>query len=153
MPWLADPTAAFRLLPSELRGRIRRVSPRLTACWLWTGPVSYQGKPGDYSVGYGRQSWPVDPHNDATSRVNWLAHRLIRTMLLGPIDPELVLDHLKERCTARRCVRPDHNEPVPHEVNTARGGGQWGTKFRHKPKPEPKLPPVVIDDPDDDVPF
>lgn len=69
-------------------------------------------------------------------RKNWLAHRLIFELLEGPIDPDLVLDHLKAVCCARWCVRPDHLEPVTIAENTRRGGGRFGAKI-FQPLPVP----------------
>ena len=134
LPVFADPSAEFRKLPREIRQRIRRVSPRASACWLWLGPLSYQGRPCSHMslaecICYGRQSWPIVPDNPGTSPTNWLAHRLTFTCLIGEIPDDLpVLDHLKDRCTTRRCVRPDHLEPVTLEENTRRGGGRFGSK-------------------------
>lgn len=46
------------------------------------------------------------------------AHRLVYTLLVGPIPAGLELDHT---CGNRRCVRPDHLEPVTHAENVRRG--------------------------------
>lgn len=138
-------TADFRRLPKKLRDRIRRVSPRATACWLWLGPRHYAGKACfclsiDVCKCYGRQNW---------EGVNWLAHRLTFTLLVGPIPEGRVLDHLKAKCSSRRCVRPDHLEPVTIEENTRRGGGRFGVK-KLKPLPTPTPLPRVIEE---EVPF
>ena len=151
MPAWSSSSTKFSCLPKELRERIRRVSPRATACWLWLGPVSYQGRPGDLSVGYGRQSWPIVVDEPTASTTNWLAHKLIYTLLEGPVPNGLVLDHLKERCTARRCVRPDHLEPVTMEENTRRGGGRYGSKRFLKSTTAARAPaPAEFED---EVPF
>ena len=138
-------TSDFNRLPKKIRARIRRLSPRATACWLWTGPRHYSGKACacvriDVCKCYGRQ-W----HDGR----NWLAHRLTYTLLVGEIPHGLVLDHLKAKCSSRRCVRPDHLEPVTIEVNTMRGGGRFGGK---------KLQPLPVATPlpwvqDEEVPF
>ena len=69
-------------------------------CWEWTGTIT--------SLGYGRLE-----HNDR----RWLAHRLVWTLLVGMIEPNRTLDHL---CQNRRCVNPDHLEPVTQGVNARR---------------------------------
>lgn len=47
-----------------------------------------------------------------------LAHRWAYEFIVGPIPDGLTIDHL---CRNRRCVRPEHLEPVPKAVNTLRG--------------------------------
>lgn len=126
--WLADPLDAFARLPETLRDRIDRQLPRATGCWLWLGPIHYNGRSDDRARGYGRQSWRRDLNDTTSLSKNWLAHKLIYELLIGPVPDGLVLDHLKERCSARRCVRPDHVEPVTQATNAARGGGRWGFK-------------------------
>jgi hypothetical protein len=46
------------------------------------------------------------------------AHRAVFEYLLGPISPQLTLDHL---CRRRWCINPNHLEPVPEWVNVQRG--------------------------------
>lgn len=72
-----------------------------TGCWNWLlcldrggyGVASFQGR-------YAR------------------AHRLIYELHKGPIPEGLVIDHL---CRNRRCVNPDHLEPVTQRENLLRG--------------------------------
>lgn len=45
------------------------------------------------------------------------AHRLVYTMLVGPVPNDMVLDHL---CRNRGCVRPDHLEIVTQRINVSR---------------------------------
>jgi hypothetical protein len=47
-----------------------------------------------------------------------LAHRVAYELLVGPILEGLHLDHL---CRNRKCVNPDHLEPVTPKVNANRG--------------------------------
>lgn len=70
-------------------------------CWNWQGTV--------HSSGYG---------NIQHRGEKWRAHRLIYTLLHGPIPEGLDLDHL---CRNRRCVNPNHLEPVTRGENVRRG--------------------------------
>jgi hypothetical protein len=70
-------------------------------CWVIPSPSGYT----EYDrVWYGR-------HYHA-------AHRLSYVLAEGPIPEALVLDHL---CRKKRCVRPDHLEPVTVMENSRRG--------------------------------
>ena len=70
------------------------------ACWAWQGTRSRDG--------YGRFR--------AGRMVQ--AHRWAYEYLVGPIPGSLDLDHL---CKNRRCVCPEHLEPVTRGENTRRG--------------------------------
>ncbi len=48
------------------------------------------------------------------------AHRVAYEQAVGPIPAGLTIDHL---CRNRRCVNPEHMEPVTRRVNTMRGDG------------------------------
>lgn len=69
---------------------------RTAQCWQWTASVD--------SSGYGQFDHKI-------------AHRVAWEWLRGPIPEGLQLDHL---CRNRRCVNPDHLEPVTAAVNTQR---------------------------------
>ena len=70
-------------------------------CWEWT---SHLNTAGYGQVGFfGRRT---------------LVHRLMWEALVGPIPLGLEMDHL---CRNRRCVNPDHLEPVTSSVNSQRG--------------------------------
>lgn len=71
-------------------------------CWEWAGAM--------WGNGYGKTS--VKVHGTR------LAHRAFYAEHRGPIPKDMDLDHL---CRNRRCVRPDHLEPVPHQINLIRG--------------------------------
>lgn len=79
------------------------ISKQSDNCWVWQGYLS--------STGYGRY-W------EKSEKKEYQAHRLVYTLLVGPIPTGLVLDHL---CRVHNCVNPAHLEPVSPEVNTARG--------------------------------
>lgn len=68
-------------------------------CWEWTGQLNH---------GYGR----AHMHGRLMS-----AHVAIWELLVGPVPDGLELDHL---CLNRRCVNPDHLEPVTRGENMRR---------------------------------
>jgi hypothetical protein len=78
-------------------------------CWIWTGYV--------ISSGYGQFG----------KRTR--AHRYVYELLVGPIPDGLILDHL---CRVRRCVNPDHLEPVTMAENTRRGYSPWSKRSRQR---------------------
>ena len=92
---------ALGLLPERIRARIT-VNAR--GCWIF-GPRLNRN-------GYGRIRW-----NGAEPVV----HRLVWELLVGPIAPGLVLDHVKARCSSRACCNPAHLEPVTPRENVHRG--------------------------------
>lgn len=75
----------------------------VTGCWLYDGFVSDKGYPG--------QVWGIDGKKAA-------AHVVFYERKHGPVPPGFQLDHL---CRVRRCVNPDHLEPVPCAINVRRG--------------------------------
>lgn len=72
-----------------------------TACWLWLG--SRAGK------GYGTV-WAEGRHQ--------YVHRLAYELIVGPIAPDLTVDHL---CHTKTCVNPAHFELVTRGENGRRG--------------------------------
>lgn len=69
-------------------------------CWEWTACLAH----GYGRFGVGRRARP--------------AHVVAYELVIGPVPVGLDLDHL---CRNRRCVRPDHLEPVTRRVNLLRG--------------------------------
>jgi hypothetical protein len=100
----------------RLRGRYV-VNSR--GCWEWQGRLTRGG--------YG--SFQFDGR-----RMN--AHRAMYILTRGEVPSHLDLDHL---CRNRRCVNPDHLEPVTRSENLRRGdvGGIWQRALTHCPQGHP----------------
>ncbi|HEY9413733.1 MAG TPA: HNH endonuclease signature motif containing protein [Pseudonocardia sp.] len=87
---------------------------KTSSCWHWTGTLNKEGY-GSFST------------RGKTSP----AHRFAYQLLVGPVPDGLQVDHLchgwdddcagGSTCLHRRCVNPEHLEPVPAGVNNARG--------------------------------
>ena len=89
----------------------RTVDPRFwdkvekgPGCWNWSGRVGRKGY-GQFGNGRSRST---------------LVHKIAYEAIRGPVPDGLELDHL---CRNRRCVNPDHLEPVTHRENVLRGDG------------------------------
>lgn len=97
-----DPEAGLNRLPfpDNVWDRVEVGHP--LGCWLWSGSRDTHG--------YGRVNTPI----------GGVAHRVVYTLLVGPIPEGLTIDHL---CRNPPCVNPDHVEPVEHAENIARGYG------------------------------
>lgn len=72
-------------------------------CWEWAGAIS--------TAGYGQIF--VDGRHRPAHRISYEAH-------VGEIGDGLHIDHL---CRNRKCVNPDHLEPVTPVENIMRGEG------------------------------
>lgn len=72
-------------------------------CWIWMAQLDRKGYP---------IAWNPE---DATDR---RAHRMIYEERVGPIPAGMQLDHL---CRVRRCVNPEHMQPVTNAENQQRG--------------------------------
>ena len=83
---------------------------KTSGCWLWTGATNADG--------YG--TFHVDRFN-GRQRVAY-AHRIAYSLLRGPVPDGLELDHAV--CGTRRCVNPDHLDPVTHAVNMQRAAAE-----------------------------
>jgi hypothetical protein len=76
-------------------------------CLIWVGRWTTGN-------GYGKLKWRA-PNDIWRDRV---AHRVIYEYFYGPLDDQLVLDHL---CLRRECCQPLHLDPVTVQINTHRG--------------------------------
>lgn len=75
-----------------------------SGCWLWQMHID--------RAGYGRLQIRVNGKPQCA-----MAHRLAYAAWRGEHETGLELDHL---CRVRRCVNPDHLEPVTHAENMRR---------------------------------
>lgn len=71
-----------------------------TGCWNWKGSICGGGYGGSWLNGH-----------------HCVAHRVVWYYLKGEIPEGLELDHL---CRNRKCVNPEHLEPVTPKVNRQR---------------------------------
>lgn len=88
---------------------------------IGAGPCGGWRFPNDTRNGYGQ----VKYHGK-----NWLAHRLIYTLIRGPIPDGMQLDHVchssdptcpgNDECEHRRCVYPAHLEIITQEEHNRR---------------------------------
>lgn len=94
--------------PAEERWRDSYEVDPETGCWNWTGPT--------YKSGHGFIS-EKDVHRQA--------HRFVWERVVGPIPEGIVLDHHNPDfgCKNKRCVNPEHLDPVTQSVNSHRGDG------------------------------
>ena len=112
-----------------------------SGCWLWMAAT--------FARGYG------EFHHDGGPAY---AHRWAYEALVGPIPDGLDLDHTCHNadlscpggpCSHRRCVNPDHLEPVTHIENMRRGRtGAHNTAKTHCPQGHPYSGPNLYVDSD-----
>lgn len=110
---LGDPTAG-KLLPMPERFWDKVSKSPDDGCWLWTSALTVE-RHGVFRL----EGRTVS------------AHRLAYEMAVGQIPEGLEIDHTchsrdltcrgGKACMHRRCVNPDHLEPVTHLVNVQRG--------------------------------
>jgi hypothetical protein len=94
-----------------------------SGCWLWQGRRD--------RLDYGRLYW---------NRGHWLTHRLVYTLLVGPVPRHLVMDHVKAwGCKSTACCWPGHLQPVTQRENLLRGNtfGAANAAKTHCPQGHP----------------
>lgn len=109
----------------DITGLDQRLSAKITVtddCWLW--------KASTFPNGYGQYK-----HEGK----NWKAHRLVYTLLVGPIPEDLSVLH---RCDVRTCVNPAHLWVGTHQENMDDSAAK-GRKGREN-NPNSKLTEVDI---------
>jgi len=96
--------------PKKLTARFEKFIVRTPTCWF------LKTKPN--KRGYSRMS---------ICNRRYYAHRVYYELIKGKIPIGLMLDHL---CRNRRCVNPDHLEPVTIKENVMRGESPPATNDR-----------------------
>ena len=105
-----EPHCVYSGAPILLPARITR---RLTPVFVGAGGYCWRVKGASSGNGFA---------NVSVGGLNRKVHRVVYTMLRGPIPAGHVLDHKKEAgCKFRDCANPDHHEPVTVQINTHRG--------------------------------
>jgi hypothetical protein len=100
------------VLPDRIRSKFVASE---SGCWEWQA--------GRNAAGYGIVGFGPGSRSH-------LAHRVTFLLVRGPIPAGLELDHL---CQNRRCVNPDHLEPVVHRENVRRADMSGnGAEFRDR---------------------
>lgn len=89
------------------KAKILALTERSGACWLWLGRIDRDGY-AELKLG-GR----------AGKRHR--AHRVSYEEFVGPVPPDLELDHT---CRVRRCVNPGHLDPVSGAENLRRAAAR-----------------------------
>lgn len=115
-----SPTTTVRMLGAPDEERFWSYVEKTDDCWFWTGGVSH---------GYGTF---FTRREDGSER-QAMAHRYAYELANGPIPRGVTLDHSCHTavadecregsdCPHRRCVRPDHMDPMSLSDNIRAGG-------------------------------
>ncbi len=89
-----------------IKERLAKFISRVNGCWEWQGRITCQG--------YGQIG--VGSRVDGSRRTRQ-AHTVSYETFVGKVPKGLVLDHT---CRNRRCINPDHLEPVTAQENIRR---------------------------------
>ena len=93
-------------IPKPLAARLLSHATQEGRCWVWEGAIQRNG----YGViGIGSLT-------DGSRRMEYV-HRVSYSLFVGPIPEGLQIDHL---CSNKRCLQPDHLEPVTRSENQLR---------------------------------
>lgn len=107
---------------TALERLMARVEVQPNGCWWWTGPLGW----GGYGTFYMDSKW------FRVHRASYILHK-------GEIPPGLEIDHTCHKkgecpggvtCPHRKCVNPDHLEPVTKIENIRRGNGNEAKKTK-----------------------
>jgi hypothetical protein len=98
-----DDMRTFLSLKERLWGRVDKNGPN--GCWVWIGGTS--------DTGYGTIRGTINGNPKGL-----YVHRVAYEFMRGGIPAGLHIDHL---CRNKRCVNPDHLEPVTQKENSLRG--------------------------------
>lgn len=111
--WIKGEPKKFIHGHNMIEGRGYEVDEQ-TGCWLWTGPIN--------SLGYGSLT---------VAGKSFVAHRYMYEQDGGEIPEGFHLHHV---CETRRCVRPDHLEPLsPSDhsgLHASARRGETGTRAK-----------------------
>lgn len=127
-----EPRPYIRNHDKRAQGPRYEIDP-VTGCWLWTGATNPKG--------YGQMRVEGEKHMQ-------YAHRVFYERAKGPIPSGMFLDHTCHdpdtcvggpECPHRRCVNPDHLEPVTNRENSYRGQTRPGSTHKPGRKPKPLL--------------
>lgn len=73
---------------------------------MWTGAVDGRG-------------YPHVARTSDGARKDWIVHRLVYELAVGPIPPGYDVHHI---CEVKRCIYPKHLEPVTRREHQGLGG-------------------------------
>ena len=104
----------------RLREKLMKRIEKTDSCWNWLAYVT----PTGYGVFTSRISGKLE---------NRRAHRAVYELLVGKVPDGLQLDHL---CRNRKCVNPEHLEPVTQKENLLRGIGFGAINSKKKKCPK-----------------
>ncbi len=78
-------------------------------CWIWTGWLKHNGY-GMFDLQLPDGRW-----------IKRIAARVAYELCVGPLVEGLTIDHMKEVCSSRACVRPSHLRQITRGANVLAG--------------------------------
>lgn len=115
----------------DVHPTLRRHLALVDDCWVWFG--SREPKRG-----YGRYG-PTPIGGQGRMRT-WYVHRLVWTLMIGPIPDGMQVDH---RCRRKACCRPDHLRlvtPIVNQLENSDAVGARNAAKTHCPSGHPYSP-------------